>query len=99
MTAIVTTLKYQTKQKQSIEKTLIALRREIEENIAESLRVWRHNSMKRSYTLKRIQALRHLYLTLFRYPENRDLDKLNSLVQNVLNVWLHDDTSTHNNLS
>lgn len=99
LTAIVSTLKYQTKQNQSTEKTLIALRREIEANIVESLRIWRHNSMKRSYTLKRIQELRRLYFTLFRYPENRDLDKLDSLVQNVLNVWLHDKALTHDNLS
>lgn len=91
--SIVTILKYQSRQKQSIGTTLVALRKEVEANIIESLRIWRRDPLKRSYTLKRIQALRRLYFTLFREPENRDLVKLNALVQNILNVWLHDNAS------
>lgn len=84
-------LQYQRQQRQLIEPTVLALRKDIETSIVESLRIWRQMPMKRSYTLKRIQALRQLFLHIYRQTdkENCDLVGLEQLVHNIASVWLH----------
>ncbi|XP_031632179.1 thioredoxin domain-containing protein 11 [Contarinia nasturtii] len=81
--AIASIVKYRNNQKQSIENTIIVLRRETEENIIDSLRAWRLNPRKRNFILRRIQALRRLYFTLHNQPYNRDLIKLDDLVEQI----------------
>lgn len=84
-------LQYQRQQRQLIEPTVLALRKDIETSIVENLRVWRQIPMKRSYTLKRIQALRQLFFHIYRQTdkENCDLVGLEKLVHNIASVWLH----------
>lgn len=74
---------------QSIESVIIALRRETEDSLIESLRAWRLHPRKRNYILRRIQALRQLYFSLHTQAYNRDLKKIDELIKNVLAVWLH----------
>lgn len=81
-------LNVKAQQLQSFENAVIALQREVEETIVDNLKLWRRLPFKRPYILRRIQALRHLYLELFRQIDKRDLAKLNALIQNVLNVWV-----------
>lgn len=88
--ALVSIVKYRSQQKQSTESTIVVLRRETENDITDSLREWRTNPRKRNYILRRIQALRRLYFTLFDQTQNRDLKKLDELIREVLLVWLHD---------
>lgn len=88
--ALVSIVKYRSQQKQSTENTIVVLRRETENDITDSLREWRTNPRKRNYILRRIQALRRLYFTLFDQTQNRDLKKLDELIREVLLVWLHD---------
>lgn len=88
--ALVSIVKYRSQQKQSTESTIVVLRRETENDITDSLREWRINPRKRNYILRRIQALRRLYFTLFDQKQNRDLNKLDELIREVLLVWLHD---------
>lgn len=90
MRAIASIIKYRSQQKQSIESAISVLRRETEENIIDSLRAWRMNRRKRNYILRRIRALRRLYFKLYRQASNRDLNKLDELIQEVLAVWMHD---------
>lgn len=90
--AIASIVKYRYKQKQSIENTILVLRRETENNLIDSLRAWRQNPLKRNYIFKRIQALRRLYLMLHVQAYKRDLDKLNELITEVHATWLHDTT-------
>lgn len=76
----------------SIENGLNLLRREIEDNITYNLNVWRRMPAKRVLVLRRIQALKNLYLALYRIEGNhRDFNYLNQLVKNVLNVWMTDE--------
>lgn len=75
-------------QRQSFETTVVVMQREIEDAIVENLKLWRRLPLKRAYILRRIQALHRLYLELFRQTDRPDLDKLNALIQDVLNVWL-----------
>lgn len=84
-------LRYQRQQRQPIEPTLHALRKETEKAIVESLRIWRQTPLKRSYTLKRIQALRRLFLHIYSQTdaEHCDLAGLERLINDVANVWLH----------
>lgn len=91
MKAFMHVLKYQRQQRQWIEPTLHALRKETENGIVESLRIWRHNPLKRSYTLKRIQALRRLYLHIYRQTDAElcNLAEFERLIYDVANVWLH----------
>lgn len=88
--AIASIVKYRKKQKQSIENTIGVLRRETEDNIITSLRDWRLNPRKRSYILRRIQALRRLYLTLHIQANKRDSNQLDDLVKEVSLSWIHD---------
>lgn len=90
--AIAAIIRYKSQHRTSIDSILVVMRREIEENIVENLRLWRKMPFKRAYILRRIQALRQLYFTLFRPLNTNDLDHFNELIQNVLNVWLYDDT-------
>lgn len=87
--AIASILKYRNQQKQSVESVIVVLRRETEDNIIDSLRDWRTYPRRRNYILRRIQALRRLYFSLYSQTYNRDLNKLDELIQNVLVVWLH----------
>lgn len=88
--AIASIVKYRNQQKQSVESAISVLRRETEDNIIDSLRGWRLNTRKRNYILRRIQALRRLYFTLYSNASNRDLNKLDDLIKDVLIVWMHD---------
>lgn len=90
--AIASIVKYRHKQKQSIENTIIVLRRETEISIVDSLRAWRQNPRKRNYIFMRIQALRRLYFTLYGQAYKRDLNKLDKLITEVHATWLHDTT-------
>lgn len=90
--ALAAIAKYRNQQNQSIENTLLVMRRETEDSIKSSLRQWRMNTRKRNYILRRIQALRRLYFELFSQTNNRDLIKLDDLIKEVLLVWLHDAT-------
>lgn len=90
--AIASIAKYRNKQKQSIENTIGVLRRETEDNIITSLRDWRLNPRKRNYILRRIQALRHLYLTLHIQAYKRDFKNLDDLIKEVSLSWIHDVT-------
>lgn len=73
----------------SIERGLIVLRREIEDNITYNLNVWRRMPAKRLLVLRRIQALKKFYLALYRFRGNHgDFNHLNQLVKNVLKVWI-----------
>lgn len=74
---------------QSIESVISVLRRETEDSIIESLRAWRLHPRKRNYILRRIQALRRLYFSLYSQVHNRDLKKIDKLIKDVLAVWLH----------
>lgn len=93
--AISSVLKYRHRQKQPIDETIVALRRETEMNIVESLRAWRQNTRKRNYIFKRIQALRCLYFTLYGQAYKRDSDQLDILVAEVHATWLHDTAVLH----
>lgn len=88
--AIASIVKYQSEQKQSVESATIVLRREVEVSITDSLRAWRMYPRKRNYILRRIGALRRLYLTLYSQAYNRDLNHFDKLISEVLLVWLHD---------
>lgn len=92
--AITSIVKYRHKQKQSIENTIVVLRRETEINIVDGLRAWRQNPRKRNYIFMRIHALRRLYFTLYGQVYKRDLNKLDKLVTEVQATWLHD-TAVH----
>lgn len=91
--ALASIIKYRSHQKQSIENTISVLRRETEDNITNSLREWRMIPRRRSYILRRIQALRRLYLSLYSQTQNRDLNKLDELIGDVLHVWRLNDTT------
>lgn len=82
-------LKYQREQRQLIEPTLIALRRATEMAIVENLRVWRQHPLKRTYTLKRIQMLRELFLHIYWQPdkENCDLVELEARIKNLVHGY------------
>lgn len=88
--AIASIVKYRNQQKQSIESAIRVLRRETEDNIIDSLRAWRLNTRKRNYILRRIQALRRLYFTLYNQASNRDLSKVDELIKDVLVASTHD---------
>lgn len=90
--AIASIVKYRSQQKQSIESAINVLRRETEDNIIDSLRAWRLNTRKRNYILRRIQALRHLYFTLYNQASNRDLNTVDKLINEVLMVWMHENS-------
>lgn len=90
--ALASIARYRNQQKQSIDSTIVVLRRETEDNIKTSLREWRINSRKRNYILRRIQALRRLYFTLYSQIHDRDTNQLDELINDVLVVWLHDAT-------
>lgn len=90
--AIASIVKYRHKQKQSIENSIMVLRRETENSIVDSLRAWRQHPRKRNYIFMRIQALRRLYFTLYGQAYKRDLNKLDDLVTEVQATWLHDTT-------
>lgn len=73
---------------------LDVLRREIEDNITYNLNVWRRIPSKRLLVLRRIQALKKIYLALYRFNGNHcNFNSLNKLVKNVLNVWITDEIS------
>lgn len=90
MEAIVSIAKYRHRQKQSIDTTIVILRRETESNIIESLRAWRLNPRKRNYILRLIQALRRLYFTLHNHSYNHSLEKIDELIKEVSYFWIHD---------
>lgn len=77
----------------TFENGLNVLRREIEIDITYNLRIWRKTTQsRRVYILRRIQALKHLYLALYRIQNNNsDFNYLNQLVTNILNVWIKDE--------
>lgn len=85
-------IKYRHKQKQPIETTIVVLRRETESSIVDSLRAWRLYPRKRNYILRRIQALRRLYFALHSRAYKRDLNELDTLINEVLFAWRHDTT-------
>lgn len=88
--AIGSIVKYQSRHRQSVESITIVFRREVEDNIVDSLRAWRMYPRKRNYILRRIAALRRLYLTLYSPVYNRDLTHFDKLVEEVLHVWFHE---------
>lgn len=74
-------IKYRNQHRQSIESVIVILRRETEDNIIDSLRAWRRHPRKRNYILRRIQALRSLYFSLYSQDNNRDLNQLSNLIK------------------
>lgn len=86
--AMSTILSIKHQERQSFQSAVIALQRDTDVSISDNLKLWRRHPLKRPYILRRIQALRQLYLELFRQIDKRDLVKLNELIQNVLNVWV-----------
>lgn len=85
--AMSTFLNIKQQQIQSFQSAVIVLQRDTDVSISDNLKLWRRYPLKRPYVLRRIQALRQLYLELFRQIDKRDLVKLNAMIQNVLNVW------------
>lgn len=76
----------------AIDDGLTVLKREITDSISLHLQKWRKLPHKRNIILRRIQALQHLYLSLFRVQTVGDLKPLDPLVRNLLNIWPADDT-------
>lgn len=83
-------LNIKAQEKQSFDDILVVLQREVDETIVENLKLWRRVPLKRPYILRRIQALRRLYLELFRKIDKRNLSTVTALIQDVLNVWSFD---------
>lgn len=90
LTALTAIVNYRRKHKQPIEHTISVLRRETEDSIVASLRAWRANARKRTYILRRIQALRRLYFTIY----SHNLTKVDELIKEVVHVWRHESPLT-----
>lgn len=92
LSAMIAMLRHSATRRSSLDNDIKVLHREIEENIKYNLNVWRHRPQRRNYVLRRIQALKTLYLSLYRFKRSQsDFIKLNQLVKNVLNVWTKDE--------
>lgn len=86
--AMSTILNIEHQERKSFQSAVIALQRQTDASISDNLKLWRRHPLKRPYILRRIQALRQLYMELLRQIDKRDLVKLNEFIQNVLNAWL-----------
>lgn len=92
LNAMVSVLKYSAAHKSSLDNGLKILQNEIENAITYNLYVWRRMPTRRKYILRRLQALKILYLALYRVRGNEsDFNYLKQLVKNTLNVWIKDE--------
>lgn len=72
----------------AIDDGLAVFKREITDSISLNLQNWRKLPHKRNIILRRIQALQQLYLSLLRTQTVNDLKHLDSLVRNILKLWI-----------
>lgn len=78
----------------AIDDGLSVFKREITDSISLNLQHWRKLPHKRNIILRRIQALQQLYLSLLRAQTVNDLKHLDSLVRNILKLWIGSDRDT-----